>query len=243
VGAPKAPSSKESRLKRKKTPPSTGRKRPTASTQDAVLIASKRRCSLCFGLRGDLSEKLHGQLAHIDHDHSNSIADNLCYLCLLHHDAYDTRSIQSKNLTVGELRFYRDKLYNYLRDSSRLTTYYAPQIGRPLESAPFFTLIGNSVSARFMDLEIRNDAAAVTCLEFDVREDTRNAGAKVERWYPSSLSAGETLQAKVEVPQSYTLEYVFVMRVRDRGGLERTYELHLNWQKNGPPRFDFIEVA
>jgi hypothetical protein len=53
-----------------------------------------------------------GQIAHLDRDRSNSTADNLAFLCLVHHDHYDSRTSQSKNLTVGEVKAYRTELYD-----------------------------------------------------------------------------------------------------------------------------------
>ena len=79
--------------------------------QEDVLVRSARRCALCFGLDGSL-ERVRGQLAHIDGDHANSIAENLAYLCLPHHDEYDSRTSQSKGITERELRNYRNRLYD-----------------------------------------------------------------------------------------------------------------------------------
>ncbi|HYW07162.1 MAG TPA: hypothetical protein VE913_09415, partial [Longimicrobium sp.] len=78
-----------------------------------VLTSSRRRCCLCFGLRSDEAEK-RGQIAHLDHDASNNAPDNLAYLCLEHHDQYDTRPSQSKGLTVNEVKRYRTELLAFL---------------------------------------------------------------------------------------------------------------------------------
>ncbi len=68
-----------------------------------VLVASRRRCCVCFGLSNDTAEKK-GQVAHIDRDASNSARDNLVFLCFDHHDQYDSRTSQSKGLTMEEVR-------------------------------------------------------------------------------------------------------------------------------------------
>ena len=60
-------------------------------------------------LTGDLSEKK-GQIAHLDRDPSNSDPDNLAFLCLEHHDEYDSRPSQSKGLTIEEVKRYRADL-------------------------------------------------------------------------------------------------------------------------------------
>lgn len=75
-----------------------------------VLIKSKRRCCLCYGINRDLDEKA-GQIAHLDKDSSNNKFDNLAYMCLVHHDRYDSRTSQSKNYTIKEIKYYRDQLY------------------------------------------------------------------------------------------------------------------------------------
>ncbi len=80
------------------------------STETEVLTQSRRRCCLCFGLSGDLDEKA-GQIVHIDHDPTNHALDNLAWLCLEHHDRYDSSTSQSKGITNGELKQHRASLY------------------------------------------------------------------------------------------------------------------------------------
>jgi hypothetical protein len=85
---------------RKKTPP---------STELDVLTRTARRCALCFGLEGDLSRKK-GQIAHIDHDPSNTDPGNLVFLCLDHHDEYDSTTRFAKGVTELELKAYQSVL-------------------------------------------------------------------------------------------------------------------------------------
>jgi len=78
--------------------------------QTEVLVASRRRCCLCFFLLDDNS--LHkGQIAHLNRNATDSRFDNLVWLCFNHHDEYDGRTSQAKGLTSLEIRTYRDKLY------------------------------------------------------------------------------------------------------------------------------------
>ena len=74
-----------------------------------LLASARRRCCICVALTGDLSEKK-GQIAHLDRDSSNSNPDNLAFLCLEHHDEYDSRASQSKGLTIEEVKRYRAEL-------------------------------------------------------------------------------------------------------------------------------------
>lgn len=52
-----------------------------------------------------------GQIAHIDHNHNNNEPDNLAFLCLVHHDQYDSKTSQSKGLRESEIKPYRAELY------------------------------------------------------------------------------------------------------------------------------------
>jgi hypothetical protein len=79
------------------------------TTETAVLAESRRRCCLCVGLNGDVAEK-RGQIAHLDGDPANNAEDNLVFLCLDHHDQFDSSTSQSKGLTRGEIVFYRKQL-------------------------------------------------------------------------------------------------------------------------------------
>lgn len=83
---------------------------------DEVLSRSRRRCALCYGLER-CKEVTNGQIAHIDRDSSNATFDNLVFLCLDHHDKYDSKTSQSKNFTPNELKQYRDELYSDLEKS------------------------------------------------------------------------------------------------------------------------------
>lgn len=71
---------------------------------------SRRRCAACFGLNRDLEIK-QGQIAHMDQDARNNEMENLVFLCLTHHDEYDSRRSQSKGLTQDELRQFRKELH------------------------------------------------------------------------------------------------------------------------------------
>ncbi|SRR6266404_3457356 len=80
------------------------------ATQTAVVLKSRRRCCICFGLNRDTSLK-QGQIAHIDHHSSNSAEDNLAFLCFNHHDQYDSTTRQSKNFTPLEIKTFRTELH------------------------------------------------------------------------------------------------------------------------------------
>lgn len=86
------------------------RRPPPKSVEKDVLLASHRRCCLCFFLN-HRDEVRRGQIAHLNHDPSDSQFENLVWLCLEHHDEYDGKTSQSKGFTPDEVREYRDRLY------------------------------------------------------------------------------------------------------------------------------------
>ena len=78
--------------------------------QSNVLFKSRRRCCLCFWLKGE-DEVKKGQLAHLDGNNENPNEDNLVFLCLEHHDEYDSTPRLSKGLRQREVKKWRDELY------------------------------------------------------------------------------------------------------------------------------------
>jgi hypothetical protein len=98
-------------IPRKKIPP---------TIEADVLEKSARRCCLCYGLDSDYCIKK-GQIAHLDHKNNNNSLNNLAFLCLDHHNEYDSTTSQSKNYTLEEIKRYRKKLYeivNYFREKN-----------------------------------------------------------------------------------------------------------------------------
>lgn len=85
------------------------RKAVPQETQGEILAACRRRCAICFGLSRDTGIKP-GQIAHLDRDAANPSFDNLVFLCLEHHDQFDSRTSQSKGLTSTEVRRFRQEL-------------------------------------------------------------------------------------------------------------------------------------
>jgi hypothetical protein len=85
-----------------------------------VLMLSRRRCCLCFALNHDSGEKK-GQVAHLDRDRDNNRGDNLAFLCLDHHDQYDSRTSQAKGLTMEEVKRYRAMLHRHVTQALPLS--------------------------------------------------------------------------------------------------------------------------
>ncbi len=88
----------------------TKRTKAPDSVQTEILVQSRRRCCICYGLNRDETVK-RGQIAHVDGDPSNNSLGNLVYLCFDHHDEFDSRTSQSKGLLKSEVLKYREELY------------------------------------------------------------------------------------------------------------------------------------
>jgi len=82
--------------------------------QANVLLQSRRRCCICFGLDHDTNVKA-GQIAHLDRNNRNRSEDNLAFLCLVHHDEYDSQTSQRKGFTIKEVKAFKEELYATLR--------------------------------------------------------------------------------------------------------------------------------
>lgn len=77
--------------------------------RDEVIRRCRRRCCVCFGLKGDLTVK-EGQIAHLDRNRGNPRPENLAFLCQECHTHYDKRSNRVLGFTPEEVRRYRDRL-------------------------------------------------------------------------------------------------------------------------------------
>lgn len=86
------------------------RRKVPKSIETNVLVAARRRCCLCVFLHGR-DEVRRGQIAHLNRDPSDYRFENLVWLCLEHHDEFDSKTSQSKGLTQAEVETYRDRLY------------------------------------------------------------------------------------------------------------------------------------
>jgi hypothetical protein len=95
------------------------RKAIPETTQTSILLKSRRRCCLCFWLKGE-DEVKKGQIAHLDQNHENDAEDNLAFMCMDHHDDYDSTTRLSKGLREDEVRRWRNELYKEMEYRFRL---------------------------------------------------------------------------------------------------------------------------
>jgi len=121
-----------------------------------VLTRSRRRCCMCYGLKKDDGIK-NGQIVHLDKNSSNNSFNNLAFLCLEHHNEYDSSKSQSKGFTITEAKKYRNELYEkfdywvgnekskYLLNFLASTLTYKDMLNGALKVAGTLTLFPESV--------------------------------------------------------------------------------------------------
>ncbi len=80
-----------------------------------LLLSCRRRCAICYGLHRDNRIK-QGQIAHLNQRPDNNVLENLCFLCLDHHDIYDSRTSQSKKLTIEEVKAFKAEIEEHIRE-------------------------------------------------------------------------------------------------------------------------------
>ena len=95
------------------------RKSISTQVETDVIKRARRRCAICYGLKWDTQVK-RGQIAHINQNNTNVKYENLVFLCLEHHDEYDSSSHQSKGITPNELKLYRKELDSFLENEKNL---------------------------------------------------------------------------------------------------------------------------
>jgi hypothetical protein len=113
------------------------RQRPNRPVEKDVVVAARRQCCLCVFLFSR-TEPRRGQIAHLNHDPGDSRFENLVYLCLEHHDEYDSRTSQSKGLLLDEVREYRDRLYAQNGGTQNIARHAAISETAELEPLPDF---------------------------------------------------------------------------------------------------------
>ena len=85
------------------------RKKVRNSDKELVLLRSGRVCGFCYGLNQDKTVKA-GQIAHLDRNNQNGDIDNLMFMCLVHHNEYDSTTSQAVGFTIGEAKVYRNRV-------------------------------------------------------------------------------------------------------------------------------------
>ena len=151
-----------------------------------VLRSSRRRCCVCFGLRRDESVKK-GQIAHLDHNPANNDPDNLAWMCLDHHDEYDSKTSQTKSLQTSEVKAYRGELYETYAIWESFASY--SQLVRFLAA----TITADDIVAGAIKVASRYRAFPEALVE-EALTETRYESMDADRWVPH-LSMLEDFQS------------------------------------------------
>jgi hypothetical protein len=163
---------------------------------------------LCFGLSRDSTIKK-GQIAHLNGDPADNGFENLAFLCLPHHEEFDSRSRQAKGITPAELRRYREELYIAItKDWDKPTAILSPIRDSRDALAGHYVLQGPQNSAEFQISHLGNGIMQVSGLavwgvaqpsthtgSVDFAGDLRDnrlyfADRAGDRWYNLELSLG-----------------------------------------------------
>lgn len=133
------------------------RKPISQTTQASILVESRRRCALCFHFDDDLAVKV-GQLAHIDRDPTNAAEVNLVFLCLNHHNEYDSRPSQAKGLQPQELAEAKRQLQRAIAEGCHVDNRAAVATqGREADRVMFTELVQMMTESRTADFLRRTD--------------------------------------------------------------------------------------
>lgn len=138
----------------------------------------------------DFGEKK-GQIAHLDRNPANNELDNLAWLCFDHHDQYDSRTSQSKGLTIGEVKRYRGQLYQAveeMRVGKRPPSTESPSEVRAETSVGELTILYDETRHRFKE---RNNQCQVYRIGLQNRGRTtvKNVAVKI-----TSITAAQDKQ-------------------------------------------------
>ncbi|MDO8613275.1 MAG: hypothetical protein Q7R32_10715 [Dehalococcoidia bacterium] len=110
------------------------RKTIPKEVETQVLVASRRRCCLCYFLDEKRTE-CKGQIAHLNQNRARVSFADLVYLCLNHHDEFDSSTRLSKGLTPHEVRHHRDELYKKLGTRAVASRRARGKLGKALPPA------------------------------------------------------------------------------------------------------------
>jgi hypothetical protein len=124
---------------------------------------------MCYALQRDSTAK-NGQIAHLDRDRSNSDPDNLAWLCLAHHDDYDTRRRQTRNFTAGEVKRYRSELFAAIAEGRAPSALHLT--GAALNMSCYLAVVKSRTNLSadcgaflYLGLRVSNKGTAATGLE------------------------------------------------------------------------------
>ena len=200
------------------------RKAVPQETQVEVLASCRRRCAICFGLNRDTGIKP-GQIAHLDRDAGNPSLYNLVFLCLEHHDQFDSRTSQSKGLTSDEVQRYQQELATAIEHAWRQPITFGSVEVSPPDGVSGRWVHGDDSDSAEIEVEMMRDNR-VRVHGFALHGKTRDIGPNVgELDFEGDLIDHHALMFvdQRRPGQSYTLRLRFLgdrMIADEQGALE-----------------------
>jgi hypothetical protein len=186
------------------------RKAVRQETQVEVLAACRRRCAICFGLNRDTVIKP-GQIAHLDRDAANPSIDNLVFLCLVHHDQFDSTTSQSKGLTSDEVRRFRQELTTAIEHAWRQPITFGSVEVAPTDALSGRWVHGDDIDSAEIEVE-RMPNSRVRVHAFALHGKTRNIGPNIGEldFEGDLIDQAVTFVDKRRPGQSYALRLRFL---------------------------------
>jgi hypothetical protein len=186
------------------------RKAVPQATQVEVLAACRRRCAICFGLNRDTGIKP-GQIAHLDRDAANPSFANLVFLCLEHHDQFDSRARQSKGLTSDEVRRFRRELATAIEHAWRQPITFGSVEVTPHDGVSGRWVHGDEFDSAEIEVE-RMPNNRVRVHGFALHGKTRDVGPNIGEldFEGDLIDQAVTFVDDGQQSQSYTLRLCFL---------------------------------
>lgn len=113
-----------------------------------------------------------------DHDAANSSFDNLVFLCLSHHDEYDSKTSQSKGFTPDEVRRFRQELVTAIEHAWNQPSSFGSVDVPPSEGVSGRWVRGNDFDSAEIEVE-RMPGNRVRVRGFALHGKTRASGPNI----------------------------------------------------------------
>jgi hypothetical protein len=192
-----------------------------------LLFQSGRRCCICYGLDHDLNVKTYGKIVRLNRNSADNRPDNLAYLCLEHHNVYETGT----PLVMGDVKKFRASLYAEIdrmrRKGSWPTGFEVPYLNsaREAEAEP------NVLVIHLADSDLNNGSrASLLHMTFQYHSNPDNTHHS-EKWLHIEVIMRPAMMLRIQVRAWTDHETLELVRFLREGG--RGCELHSSKPQNG----------
>lgn len=203
-----------------------------------LLFQSGRRCCICYGLQQDLTIKAYGKVIRLNRNAADNRPDNLAYLCLEHHNAYEVGGDQIAPLIMGDVKKYRAKLYAEIERMRRKGSWPAGFEVPYLNFAREEEIVSepNTLAIHLSDTDLNNGSRAASLLHMTLHY--RNspyfgfaAPNKNEKWLHIEAFMRPALVLRIQVRAWTDQDSQILVRFLREGG--HGHELHSAKPQNG----------